>query len=436
MPACPPKRGLRSGAALATLLLTAPCAWAETSAGPPQAGPPPPQREYVVGRSRLYLRLDPAASHDPDGRAEPGALGTFSVLARGETEIEASGWLAHAPGAASYAEDSLSGDVRTLRASRRFGPLLVTGGRQWTMVASQRIGLVDGLTATYDLTRWADLSFRGGLSAPRPGELLGDGYEIGGGATVRPWEPLVLSLGALHERREDTPARSRWTGTADYFASPRLIARAAATADVTERALVEGRLEVSAQTTEALWTRLYARRTLPSLLLQADELLAVFAQDDRQEVGATGEYTLPRLTSVRLRGDLAIIRSLDRDAAGRYRLGADFTPTAGTTATCEATVRLDRLGRSVTGRLAGRMPLRGTIFGTAELLGDSQEDRLAATVSRSMAARLGAGFEPAEGWLAYGSAEAGSSERWPSRLGGMVLVEYAFGAPVGYGGSP
>ena len=412
---------------VAALLLMAPPALAASA---------PEPRETVTARSRLWLRLDPATQPDPDGSVEPGAIGAFSVMARGETDIEASGWLAHAPGAASYGEDSLSGDVRTLRASRRFGPLLVCGGRQWTTIGTQRIGLVDGLTASYDVARWVDVSFRAGRTGPGPGDILGDGNEIGGAARFRPTDELTLSLGALHERTDEAPARSRWTGTADYVWSMRYIARVAATADVTERALVEGRAELSANPRESLWTRLYARRTLPSLLLQADELLSVFVQDDRQELGATAEYDLPRTNTIRLRTDAALIRSVDRNAAGRYRAGIDYLPAQRTSATCEATVRLDRLGRSVTGRLATRWPIRGTIFGTGEVLGDSQEDNLEATVARSVAGRLGAGFEPAEGWLAYASAEAGSSERWPSRLGGMLILEYALGAPVGSGANP
>ncbi len=413
-------RGTLAGVAL--LLLGA------AAAEPPAAGPPPPQEMNVSARSRLYLRLDPSVQPDPDGSIGPGALGSFRVVARGDYWAEASGWIAHLPGSAARADDVVSGDVSTLLGRGTFGPVDLTVGRQWTSLGEQRISSVDGVVAKLHAADWATIGVRGGVGAPRPGEAFGDAPEVGGEAAFR-WTDLRLALGVLNSWPDEAEVRTRLTLSADWFSSDDVwSASGAATVDAAARGLAYAHLEGAFRPSSELWLRAYARRARIDLLLQADELLAVFAEDARDELGGLTEYQLH--SAVRLRVDLAAVGGEAR-RGGRGRLGVDFDTYPGARLITEGTGRTDREGRSGQLRVALRAPLKNTLFGTVESIGDrGPEGELAGLV------RLGLGFEPWDGWTAYGAAEAAHTERWPYRIGGLALLEYTFGAPGRWSGAP
>ena len=99
--------------------------------------------------------------------------------------------------------------------------------------------------------------------------------------------------------------------------------------------------------------------------------------------------------------------------------------------TFEATATSTHTERTGLLRLAGRAPIKGSVFGTLETLADFIEGREPGGVGR-----VGAGFEPWAGWFAYGAVEVGRSERWEERLAGLVMLEHALGAPVRWGGAP
>ncbi len=384
----------------------------------------------VSARSRIYLRLDPSSVPDPDGRIEPAALGNFRLSAHGEWDAEASGWVAHAPGSASYAEDALSGDVTTLLLARTMGPLRLTLGRQWTRVGGQRLQAVDGITGTLALDRRVEVSARAGLGGLEPREPLGDTPELGAEARFSPFTRGWFGVGVIHQRPEDAHERTRWTLSGDWRgARERWQLMAVATADVDQRAVVDARLEAALRPGETVWLRAYGRHTRVDLLLEPDELLAVFAEDLRDEIGALAEWLTVRW--LRLRADAAVVYSEDRVGGSRWRLGADLYPRAGATVIVEATARLDRVGRSGSARAAARWPLWRSIFATLETLGDVDVDGDPAAL-----ARAGAGFEPWEGWFAYGALEGARTPRWAGRLSGVVILEHAIGAPVRWGGGP
>ncbi|MCB9536720.1 MAG: hypothetical protein H6704_10760 [Myxococcales bacterium] len=417
----------------ATLLLSAVIAAPWGAAAQPAPAPAPdaaPERApRVSARSRIYLRLDPSTVPDPDGRIEPAALGSFRVVARGEWDAEASGWIAHAPGSASFAEDALSGDVTTLLLARDFGAVELTLGRQWTPIGGQRLDALDGATATVHLDERLEVSARAGVGGLEPRKPYGDTPTFGGEARFEPIDHTRFSLGVVHAMPDEAPVRTRWTATGGYDMGSLFRAIAAATADVGARAVVDARLELTLRPTEGLWVRGYARHTRVDLLLEPDELLAVFVEDLRDEFGGLVEWLA--VSWVRLRLDAAAVYSEDRVGGTRVRGGVDFYPIAGATVIAEGTLRLDRVGRSGTARLATRWPLWRTLFGTIETLGDLDVDGEPAALARG-----GLGFEPFDGWFAYGAVEAAHTPRWPERLGGLVLLEHAFGAPVRWGGGP
>ena len=324
--------------------------------------------------------------------------------------------------------------MRTLFARRQFGEVRVAAGRQWTMVGGQRIQLVDGLTADWAFDPRVTGAVRLGRSGPKPGDAFGDANEFGVEARVEATETLDIDVGVLHSRMDEAPARTRWTTVADYVTSPFWTARGAATADVAAVELVEARVELGARPREDLWVRAYARRADLSQLFAADELLAVFATTDHDEIG--GHAAWMKRPDLRLRLDVALVRSEDRDAAGRYRAAADVYPKAGAWATGEGTLRLDRGGRSATLRAATRWPLGDTWFGSFELIGDRIEDVDEEDALHDVASRGGLGFEPWLGWAVYGALEAGAGGRFDQRIGGLVIVEQTHGAPVRWGVTP
>ncbi len=402
---------------------------------PAHANEPPAAPEepiYTSVRSRMYLRLDPSSVPNPDGRIEPAALGSVRLVTRGDVDVEMSGWIGHAPGNAAYSADDLSGTLTSLLFTNGWGPLKLTVGRQWSRIGARRLTALDGATL---VGRFMDgrveVAGRTGLSGLDPKDAFGDIPEVGGHVAFLPFTHTRLELGVLHQRPAGVRQRTRWTAGVDWKGPiDSLGANLFATTDVESQALVDARLESFWRPTDTLWFRGYGRHTRMDLLLAADEVLAVFAQDIRDEIGAVAEYLV--LPNLRFRLDGAAIYSRDRVGAGRYRLAADGHTHAGSKMVAELTAIVDRTGRSGTLRLAGRWPIVRSLFGTVETLGDLEAEGGPAAYGR-----VGTGFEPWPGWFAYCALETAHADRWPDgRLSGMLLLEHALGAPVRWGSGP
>lgn len=383
-------------------------------------------------RSRLFMRLDPTLKPNPDGTAEPSALGQFRLLARPPqdgVEAEAAGWLGHAPGAAPFADDAVAGDVTTLRMRATWERVWLEGGRHWTTIGGLRLTRLTGVTAGIDLGQGFDASARLGLSGEEAHEFLGENLDFGGEVRARLPGHLRLTAGVLGTRPQDGATRTRWTGAVQWIPQETLEGRAAATLDATGRALVEGRVELMARPIEVMWLRGYGRYAALDQILPFGDLLAVFAPDPRGELGGLAEWAVWEALQLRL--DAAWVGIRDDHTGGRLRAGIDMFPAVATRLTFEATATSTHTERTGLLRLAGRAPIKGSVFGTLETLADFIEGREPGGVGR-----VGAGFEPWAGWFAYGAVEVGRSERWEERLAGLVMLEHALGAPVRWGGAP
>jgi hypothetical protein len=390
------------------------------SGAAPAEWTPPPE---IAARTRLWLRLDPRFGGD-----EPeGAVGSVSVLARdGGTSAETSAWIAHAPGSPLYADDPVSGDVRSLVVRQALGPAWVAVGRQWTAIGGLRLETFDGATA--GLTMGA-ISVRGraGLERPETGPGFGDRWTLGGEAAVAAGDASA-TVGVLLVRSTDVAPRTRWSAAFDWAPGEWTTLRAAATADVVARALVEARVEAAARPWEPLWLRAYARRTRVDQLLDPDDLLAVFAARDLDEAGGVAEWHLT--DALLVRGDGAALPDGDGYVGARWRGAVELRTAGGLYAGADGSLIFDRDGRTAEARVATRCPLWGSWFGTAEVVG-VEGDHDSARVGRA-----GLGFEPWTGWSAYAAAEAERSDAWDRRLAGLVIFEHAVGAPPRFGGAP
>lgn len=399
-----------SALCLSALCLLAPAAHAEPA---------------IDATSRIILRLDPRAPRDPRGTV---GVGLFRLAARGDLDVEASGWIAHAPHAPESDGAAVTGTVSTLRLRAPLGPAWVELGRHYNAIGGWRLTPLDGLSAGLALSEHLDLAARAGLGLPLLGDPLGETVEFGAEARLRLPDARV-SLGVQNSRAEDVPVRTRWTLAADIAPGPDLSAAGAVTADVVERAVVDARLELAARPLDPLRLRGYGRYARVDALLPPGDLLAAFAPDPRGEVGALAEYTVDPRWRLRLDGAWAGVREADFGA--RWRAAVEWLPGPGAWATLEGTARIERHGYSGLARIAGRWPIRGTLFATAEALADAEDHGEATDLGA--VARLGAGFAPADDWLVYAALDAAHTPRWTERLGGVVLVEYTLGAPVQWG---
>ncbi|MBU0550669.1 hypothetical protein KKF91_10740 [Myxococcota bacterium] len=418
----------------AALLLSAPAATGGDTKGPiqPVMGPPPATPNQVIARSRVFMRLDPSARPAPDGAPVPSAVGSFQLRSLGDVDVEASGWVGHAPGAASRDDQAISGDITSLLYRWGAGPLKLTLGRQWSSIGGQRYTALDGATARLSVGSRVEIAARVGLAGQEPRDAFGATQEAGGEIRLKPLRGATIGLGVIHQALEDVPSRTRWTLALDYAPSPWWSASSAATADVDAQALVDGRLELAARPWQSVWLRSYARHVRVDLMLAPDEMLALFVEDVRDEAGLVVEHLISRAWRAHLDGGL--VQSKDRPGASRWRGGLAFRPRGGAAMGLDGAVRVDRLGYSTSGRLFARYPLRQTAY----LTGEALQDAAAApgdAVEYASLTRLGVGFEPWAGWLAHGAVEAAASPRWSHRLAAMVLLEYAHGAPVRWGGA-
>lgn len=405
-------------------LVCALCVTAASAAPEPAPAPEPPR---ISARSGIVMRLDPRAPQDPRGAM---GLGFFRVLARDGYDAEASGWIGHAPHAAGRDDQPVSGDVDTLRLRAPMGPAWVEVGRHWSTVGGQRLTGLDGLTAGVALGDDLDVALRAGLGLPLAGAVFGEGAEVGGEARLA-FDGGFVRLGLLNTTVDDGPTRTRWTAAAGHSIGW-LETHGAVTADVIERAVVDARLEATG-TLDDLWLRGYGRYARVDALLPPTDLLAAFAPDPRGELGAVAEWRPEARWRLRLDGAWAGMRPTDFGA--RWRAAVEWLPIPGAWATVEGTARVEHHGRSGLLRLAGRWPMRGTLFGTVDAMGDIEapgdgEARVGGV------ARLGLGFAPWAGWLVYGALEGAQTPRWAERLGAVMVVEYALGAPVRWGGGP
>lgn len=416
---------MKARLAIAGALCLAAVAGAAPEPAPaPEPAEPPPQ---VSARSGVVMRLDPRAPQDPRGTM---GLGFFRVLARDGYDAEAAGWVGHAPHAAGRDDQVVSGDVNTLRLRAPLGPAWIEAGRHWTTIGGQRLTGLDGVTAGLSLGDALDVAVRGGLSLPLAGDVFGDGVEVGGEARLS-FDGGFARLGLLNATG-DGPTRTRWTAAAAHGVDG-LDVSGAVTADVIERAVVDARLDAAAHPLDGVWLRGYGRYARLDALLPPTDLLSAFAPDPRGELGAMAEWQPEARWRLRLDGAWAGVR--EDDFGARWRAAVEWLPRPGVWTTVEGTARTERSGRSGLLRLAGRWPMRGTLFGTVDAMGDLEApgggDRTLGGV-----ARLGLGFEPWAGWLVYGALEGAHTPRWAERLGAVMVIEYALGAPVRWGGGP
>ncbi len=394
----------------APLTLGALCA-AIASGGLAAAEPAAAPAGEVVARTRLWLRLDPRADD---------AIGSVSVAARGDVDAEASAWIAGWP---RDEGDPVTGDVRTLFVRDTFGPAWVAIGRQWTAIGGLRLETFDGATAGIG---WDPVAVRAraGLARPDEGPGFGDALLAAAEAAVTAGD-VSATVGASLERATDVAPRGRWTLAADWVPSADFTARAGATADAAARALVEARIEVGARPLDYVWIRGFARRTHLDRLLGADEILSAFAVAEAEnEAGGVAEWRVVEAVSVR--GEGAALGP----AESRWRTGVDVRPAAGAWVGGEGTLLLDHDGRTAIARAGTRWPLVATLFGTADLVVAEGDDAWTRT------GRLGLGLTPWEDWTLFGAFEAERSIAWRERYAGLVLLEYALGAPTRFGGIP
>lgn len=395
-------------------------------AGVAGAEPAPPA---VSARSSIVMRLDPRAPQDPRGTV---GIGLFRVLARDGYDVEAAGWIGHAPHAPGRDDSPVTGDVSVLRLRAPYGPAWIEVGRQWTAVGGQRLTGLDGLTAGVRLGEHLEVAARGGLGLPLAGDAFGEAVEAGGEARLN-IDGGFVRLGVLNAHADGLPTRTRWTMAAGQRWSDALDTHGAVTADVVSRAVVDARLEVAARPADALHLRGYGRYARIEELLPPGDLLAAFAPDPRAELGALGEWQVD--ARWRLRVDGAYVGVRPTDVGARWRLAAEWLPGPGVWTTVEATARVEHHGRSGMLRVAGRWPVRGTLFGTVEALADA-ESPAGADTELGGVGRLGLGFEPVDGWLVFGAVQGAETPRWSERIGGVLVIEYTYGAPVRWGGGP
>jgi hypothetical protein len=389
---------------------------------------------WLAARSRLYFYLDPEArALDPNA---PTAIGMFSLAgAEGAMRAEASGWVGHGPGGVIEDPDGASiitGDVRTLLvryATRRYW---VNGGRMLTPLGTTDMESLDGVAGGVHLGG-IDLAAVAARQGPDPREAFGDAWVFGGSIGGEFADAWRLSLAGRHRRYDDTNPETQFTARAGYYPSATFDVTARATAAVENTALAEARVDATKRLNDDLAFGGFVQRNDLRAMLPPDELLAVFAHDDRSEAGARADWVV--LPSVATRAEVAAVYGEDRTLAGAGRLGADWRPGNGTIITADGEERLDPSEVRTTLRTALRTPFSAETSGTFELVGDRANN--ARETRWNGAGRVGVVYNPFDAWSLYTALESGVGDAFPNgRLGGMLFVEYAAGAPVRWGGLP
>lgn len=386
---------------------------------------------WFATRSRLYFFLDPEArALDPNA---PSAVGMFSLAgAQGGLRAEASGWVGHGAVGVMETDEPVSGDVRTL--SLRYGTrrYWVAGGRMLTPLGTTDLETLDGVAGG---VRLGGVNF-GAVAArqgPDPREVFGDAWVFGGDISGDVNDTWRLGLATRHRRYDETNPETQFTARAGFYPSDRFDMTARATATVETPALAQARLEATGRVTPALSLGAFAQRSDIRAMLPPDELLAVFAHDSRNEAGARGDWMVfEKLTT---HGELAAVQSTDRLFGGTGRLGADWRPGNGTVLTADGEQRFDPADARTTVRTALRTPFTQTTSGTLEVVGDRAVS--ADDTDWNGAGRVGLSVNPFDAWSFFAALETGVGAAFPNgRLGGLLLVEYASGAPVRWGGQP
>ncbi len=388
---------------------------------------------WMAARSRLYFFLDPEArALDPHA---PSALGVFTLGAgEGSFRAEASGWVGNGPVSTMEAgpDTPVSGDVRTLVVRYGTSRAWVAGGRQLTAIGTTDLDTLDGVSGGLRFgTFTADaVAARQG---PDPRHAFGNGWVFGGDLNDQITDELRAGLGARHRRFDDTNPETQFTARFGYTPSAVWDLGARARAAVETPALVEVRADASYRPLDTLSFDAYAQRTDIRAFLPPDDILSVFAQDQRNQAGARTDYSLTSTvnTHLELLGTLATERAM----AGGGNAGLDWHPRSGELLAAEGEQRYDPSATRSTLRTNGRVPFSANTAGTFELVGDRAQS--ATDAKWNGAARLGVSVTPFTEWSFFGAIEGGLGDAFPDgRLGGLLFVEYAAGAPVRWGGLP
>ena len=389
---------------------------------------------WLATRSRLYFFLDPEArALNPDA---PTAIGIFSLAgAEGPMRAEASGWVGHGPGGVLETADGdelVTGDVRTLLiryGTRRFW---VSGGRLLTPLGTTDMETLDGVAGGVHVGG-VDFAAVAARQGPDPREVFGNAWVFGGAVNGDVGEAWRVGLAGRHRRYDDTNPQTQFTARAAFYPSPKYDVTARATASVEDPALAEARVDATTRVNDLLALGAFVQRSDIRAMLPPDELLAVFAHDDRNEAGTRADWVV--VPSVATHTEVAAIYSKDRTLAGAGRLGADWRPGNGTIVTADGEERFDPSAIRTTLRTALRTPFSQTTSGTLELVGDRAANAVEATWNG--AGRVGVSVNPFDAWSFFAALESGVGDSFPNgRLGGLLLIEYATGAPVRWGGQP
>lgn len=386
---------------------------------------------WLAARSRLYFFLDPEArALDPDA---PSAIGMFSLAgAQGAMRAEASGWVGHGPVGVMETTGNVSGDVRTLLVRYGTRKYWVSGGRMLTSLGTTDMETLDGIAGGVHLggLNFAAVAARQG---PDPREVFGDAWVFGGDINGEFGDAWRVGLGTRHRRYDDTNPETQFTARAGFYPSEKFDVAARATAAVETPTLAQARVDATGRITPDLSLGAFAQRSDIRAMLPPDELLAVFAHDDRNEAGTRADWIV--IPAVATHAEVAAIYGTDRAMAGTGRLGADWRPGNGTILTADGEQRFDPSEARTTLRTALRTPFNSITSGTLEFVGDRAVD--ATETVWNGAGRVGVAVTPFDAWSFYAALESGVGEAFPNgRLGGLLLIEYAAGAPVRWGGQP
>ncbi len=332
----------------------------------------------------LWGRLDPADPADGD-------------LADGDIDL-------------GYIEGSLGKGL--LRA--RLGRQLIFSG------AARAIG-VDGLALEGRRGAFG-LSLYGGLPVtPRFGVDRGDAT-WGARASLRRSIDAEIGLSYAHTLDDGRVSRFDLGADGRWSLSSRLTLTALGLMSAAEMRLAETRVTASYQPRKNLFIDAEISRTAPDLFLSRASILSVFAEDRRDEAGATVSWRPIR--PLRLRGSYHAI-GLEGGLGHRGEVGCEAAVARGAAIGGEAgTLRLEDDGY-VFGRLYGRAELvhdlgaslEGDLYRLDEMRNDTRLSARAAAALR---------WDPAPRWRAVLTAMVGSDPLYETRWEAMAKVAFAF----------
>jgi len=263
----------------------------------------------VVSQTRLpvsqYLSL---RARDLDGPLQKDGL-----------DLEFAGWASAIPVSAAP-DPTLDGDVQTLFANVRRGPVALRLGRQQFVGGAARFARFDGALVSAALGAGISAQAYGGFTVlprfhQRPGyyylgsqsELLRNpelvdhtrraGNWLGGARLDFESEHLGVSA-SFHEQRDDSELSHRnWGLEMRASAGPALAAAASGIVDVDSARIADGRVWLDVVPIRALTTSVEYLHTEPALWLSRNSVLSVFSTDRVDEAGGRATLRVARWLS-------------------------------------------------------------------------------------------------------------------------------------------